>query len=97
MSIFWLLKKRAQKLETYDNIKRAITLNNQYRTHPMLGKFVSDNFYKKHGESFDSPLGTTIGKEVEDYFNQRLEGIENTPAIWLDVSNKECKEQKSME
>ncbi|MCT7518910.1 AAA domain-containing protein [Aliarcobacter cryaerophilus] len=93
-SIFGYLKKRAKKLETYDNIKRAITLNNQYRTHPMLGKFVSDNFYKKHGESFDSPLGTTIGK-VEDYFNQRLEGIENTPAIWLDVSNKECKEQRA--
>ncbi len=87
-SIFGYLKKRAEKLEKYDNIKRAITLNNQYRTHPMLGQFVSDNFYKRYDEAFNSPLDTTI-------FNQRLKGIENIPAIWLDVPNKECKEQKA--
>lgn len=95
-SIFGYLKKRAEKLKEYDNIKRAITLNNQYRTHPMLGQFVSDNFYKRfdENEAFDSPLGTIIGK-VDDFFNQRLKGIENIPAIWLDVSNKECKEQRA--
>lgn len=95
-SIFGYLKKRAEKLEEYDNIKRAVTLNNQYRTHPMLGQFVSDNFYKRfdENEAFDSPLGTTIGK-VDNFFNQRLNGIENIPAIWLDVSNKECKEQRA--
>ncbi|MCG3701568.1 AAA domain-containing protein [Aliarcobacter butzleri] len=93
-SIFGYLKKRAKKLEEYDNIKRAVTLNNQYRTHPMLGQFVSDNFYKEYGEPFNSPLGTIIG-HVDDYFNQRLNGIENIPAIWLDVPNKECKEQRA--
>ncbi len=93
-SIFGYLKKRAKKLEEYDNIKRAVTLNNQYRTHPLLGKFASNNFYEKYDEAFASPLGTTIGK-VEDFFKQKLEGIENIPAIWLDVSNKECKEQRA--
>jgi len=93
-SIFGYLKKRAKKLEEYDNIKRAVTLDNQYRTHPMLGKFVSDNFYEKYDEAFASPLGTTIGK-VEDFYEQKLEGIENTPTVWLDVSNKECKEQRA--
>ncbi len=93
-SIFGYLKKRAKKLEEYDNIKRAVTLDNQYRTHPLLGKFVSNNFYEKHDEAFASPLGTTIGK-VEDFFKQKLEGIENIPAIWLDVSNKECNEQRA--
>ena len=93
-SIFGYLKKRAKKLEEYDNIKRAVTLDNQYRTHPLLGKFVSNNFYEKHDEAFASPLGTTIGK-VEDFFKQKLEGIENIPAIWLDVSNKECNEKRA--
>ena len=93
-SIFGYLKKRAKKLEEYDNIKRTVTLDNQYRTHPMLGQFVSDNFYKRYDEAFNSPLGTTIGK-VDDFFNQRLNGIENIPAIWLDVSNKEGKEQRA--
>ena len=83
-SIFGYLKKRALKLETFDNIKRAITLENQYRTHPKLGKFISDNFYKPHNEEFSSPLGTTVGK-IEDFFYQNLNGIENTPAIWIDV------------
>ena len=93
-SIFGYLKKRAKELEEYDNIKRAVTLDNQYRTHPILGQFVSDNFYEKYGEAFNSPLGTTIGN-VDDFFNQRLKGIENIPAIWLDVSNKEGKEQRA--
>jgi superfamily I DNA and/or RNA helicase len=93
-SIFGYLKERAKKLEEYDNIKRAVTLDNQYRTHPILGQFVSDNFYKRYGESFNSPLGTKIGK-VDDYFNQRLKGIENVPAVWIDVSNQECKEQRA--
>ena len=93
-SIFGYLKKRAEKLEKYDNIKRTTTLNTQYRTHPLLGQFVNDNFYEKHGEPFKSPLGTIIGK-VDDFFNQRLKGIENIPAIWLDVPNKECKEQRA--
>jgi superfamily I DNA and/or RNA helicase len=93
-SIFGYLKERAKKLEEYDNIKRAVTLDNQYRTHPILGQFVSDNFYKRYGEAFNSPLGTKIGK-VDDYFNQRLKGIENVPAVWIDVSNQECKEQRA--
>jgi superfamily I DNA and/or RNA helicase len=83
-SIFGYLKKRALKLETFDNIKRTITLENQYRTHPKLGKFISDNFYKPHNEEFSSPLGTTIGK-IEDFFYQNLNGIENTSAVWIDV------------
>jgi superfamily I DNA and/or RNA helicase len=93
-SIFGYLKKRAGKLEEYDNIKRAITLDNQYRTHPLLGKFVSDNFYEKYDETFASPLGTTIGG-IDDFFEQKLETIENIPVVWLDVSNKECKEQRA--
>jgi len=94
-SIFGYLKKRALKLETFDNIKRTITLENQYRTHPKLGKFISDNFYKPHNEEFNSPLGTTIGK-IEDFFYQNLNGIENTPAIWIDVKyNSSNNQQRS--
>ena len=93
-SIFGYLKKRAKELEKYDNIERTTTLNNQYRTHPLLGQFVNDNFYEKHGEPFKSPLGTEIGN-IDDYFSQKLKGIENIPAVWLDVPNKEGKEQKA--
>lgn len=50
----------------------------------ILGKFISDNFYKQHDEDFNSPLGTTIGVP-EDFFYQNLEGINNIPAIWINV------------
>jgi len=83
-SMFGYLKRRAEQLEEYDHVKRAITLENQYRTHPLLGQFVSDSFYKPYNENFNSPLGTTIGRS-EDFFYQNLEGIENTPAVWIDV------------
>lgn len=85
-SMFGYLKDRAKELEKYDGIERAITLENQYRTHPILGKFVSDNFYRQYGEDFESPLGTIEGKP-EDYFYQNLEGINNIPAIWLNVNH----------
>lgn len=87
-SMFGYLKDRAKKLESYDGIKRAITLENQYRTHPLLGKFISENFYDMHKEGFESPL-----KDVQKYFYQGLKEIENTPAIWIDVKNSECKEE----
>ena len=96
-SMFGYLKKRCEKLEEYDGIKRAITLENQYRTHPLLGKFVSNSFYYKkdeYDERFKSPLGTTIGN-TETFFYQNLKGIENTPAVWIDVPNSECKEERA--
>ena len=88
-SMFEYLKKRVQKLEEFDGIKRYITLNNQYRTHPLLGNFISQNFYEKDQEGFNSPL-------PEEFFIQELEGIENTPAVWIDVKNSECSEKKEI-
>jgi len=93
-SMFGYLKSRAQKLEEYDGIKREITLENQYRTHPILGEFVSNSFYKQHGEEFNSPLGTSIGA-IETFFYQNLKEIENIPAVWIDVPNSTCKEERA--
>lgn len=85
-SMFEYLIDRAKKLEGIDGVKRFVTLNNQYRTHPLLGRFVSDNFYKEFGEEFGSPLNAS-------YFEHDLEGIENIPAVWIDA--KEGKTQRS--
>lgn len=87
-SMFAYLKARAIELEKRDGIKRSITLNNQYRTHPVLGNFISDNFYKKFNEGFNSPLEAK-------FFKQSLKGIELTPAIWANVGNEKGKELKS--
>lgn len=81
-SMFEYLFNRLKKLEEKDGIKRTVTLDAQYRTHPLLGDFASNNFYQKYNEGYRSPLS-------ESYFEQRLQGIENKAAIWIDVPNSE--------
>jgi len=84
-SMFEYLFNRLKKLEEKDDIKRTVTLDAQYRTHPLLGDFASNNFYQKYNEGYCSPLS-------ESHFEQRLQGIENKAAIWIDVPNSQGKE-----
>jgi len=84
-SMFEYLFNRLKKLEEKDDIKRTVTLDAQYRTHPLLGDFASNNFYQKYNEGYRSPLS-------ESHFEQRLQGIENKAAIWIDVPNGQGKE-----
>jgi superfamily I DNA and/or RNA helicase len=92
-SMFQYLFERLKKLEQKDGICRTVTLDSQYRMHPLLGNFVSDNFYKIHklnkqsDESFRSPLS-------EEYFVHTLPKIENVPAVWLDIPNLRGKEER---
>lgn len=79
-SLFGRLKKILTGIEKKDGIKRCITLDKQFRTHPLLGNFLSENFYESHDvtEHFDSP------KPAED-FAHKLPGLENKAAVWMDV------------
>ena len=53
-SLFEKLFTDLREREKRDGIKRTVTLNQQYRMHPLLGRFVSEQFYEPHGEGFDS-------------------------------------------
>lgn len=86
-SMFEYLFKRLKKLEENDGVKRVVTLDAQYRTHPLLGDFVSNNFYHQYREGFRSPLPV-------NHFDHRLKGIEGKAAVWLDVPDKLGKESK---
>jgi len=86
-SMFEYLFNRLKRLEEKDGIKRTVTLDAQYRTHPILGDFASRNFYEKYGEGYQSPLPSEL-------FNQSLQGIENKAAVWLDVPNHQGKEER---
>lgn len=87
LSLFELLFKKLKTLEAKDGIKRTITLDKQFRTHPVLGKFCSRLFYEPYGEGYASP------RPASD-FAHNLPGIENKAAVWIDVP-KECgKEEK---
>ena len=82
-SMFQHLIKSAHLLEKSDGIKRVITLSNQYRTHPLLGEFVNNNFYPPE-EAFNSPLG----KE------KFIQPISEKPLIWVDIPVKKGAERK---
>ncbi len=77
-SMFKKLKERAQKLKELDGKERFITLNKQYRMHPLLGRLVSGVFYESHNEGFESPL-------KEEHFKHNL--LDNKPCAWIDVKN----------
>lgn len=77
-SMFQYLFHRAKQLEQQDGQPRTITLDAQYRSHPLLGQFASDQFYKPYGEEYKSPLPA-------NHFSQQLEGIEDKAAVWLDA------------
>lgn len=77
-SMFEYLFNRAKQLEKQDGKPRTITLDAQYRSHPLLGQFASEQFYEPYGEGYKSPLS------AEDFTHQ-LEGIEEKAAVWIDV------------
>lgn len=87
-SMFEYLFKRLKNLEKEDGIKRTVTLDAQYRTHPQLGQFASDNFYEQHKERYRSPLEAK-------YFKQDLSDIQNKAAVWLNVPYSSGKEMYS--
>ena len=86
-SMFENLWGKAKELEKKDRIKRTITLDKQYRMHPLLGNFISNSFYKKDGEEFRSPRSS---KE----FPQPLY---NVPLVWIEFNqteNEKTREKK---
>ncbi len=81
MSMFeYLFTKRLPELEKIDGIKRYVTLDKQFRMHPLLGDFINRNFYggRHPEEKFDSPLPPTL-------FTHNLPGTEGKCAIWMNI------------
>jgi hypothetical protein len=77
-SMFQYLFHRLEALEKRDKIPRRVTLDKQFRMHPLLGDLISDQFYRRFNESFDSPLPPA-------YFVHSLPGTKGLPVLWLDV------------
>ncbi|MFH1882318.1 MAG: AAA domain-containing protein [Planctomycetota bacterium] len=75
-SLFQRLFAQLLERERKDGIKRTVTLDIQYRMHPVLGDFISDTFYAPHGEGFRS------GRPDEDFTHDLYPG---KVAVWADV------------
>ncbi|WP_460057910.1 DEAD/DEAH box helicase [Spirochaeta dissipatitropha] len=88
LSMFEHMFTRLKQLEAIDGISRTITLDAQFRSHPLLGKFASDYFYATHGEGYKSP-------RPEDDFGHSLPGTTGKPAMWVDVPMASGREERS--
>lgn len=85
----YLFSNRLKTLEEGDGITRRVTLDRQYRMHPLLGSFISRNFY----ERFDPTEKFGSGRPVSD-FTHELFGTNGKPAVWLDVPAQRGRHQK---
>ena len=84
-SMFEYLWKKAQELERADGIKRAITLDAQYRMHPLLGNFVSENFYAPYNAAFRSPRPAS----------EFVQEICPSPVCWVNIPATRGKDSRS--
>lgn len=86
----YLFSERLRTLEENDRITRRVTLDKQYRMHPLLGDFISRNFY----ERFDPPEKFGSGRPASDFVHN-LSGTGGKPAVWLDVPVEKGQHQRS--
>lgn len=80
--LFSLLREQQER----DGIQRVVTLNVQYRMHPKLGAFVSEQFYEPYGEQFSSGCDAT-----EFAHNIKLAGgvsLANKIAAWIELPHE---------
>lgn len=82
-SLFKRLFDDLRAREARDGIRRTVTLDEQYRMHPILGDFVSAQFYPP-GERFRSP------RPASDFLHS-LPGHPG-PATWLRVPRRSDKD-----
>ena len=86
----YLFSERLKSLKQNDGIIRSVTLDTQYRMHPLLGDFISRNFY----ERFDSSEKFYSGRPAGDFAHD-LPEAESKPAIWLEVPAAKGRHQQS--
>ena len=73
--LFLDLRRRADD----DKIPRTVTLDCQYRMHPVLGSFVSDAFYADHGEGFGSGTDAAALRHGLPGYGERVAGWIHVP------------------
>jgi hypothetical protein len=77
-SLFERLVNQLRDQEKIDNIKRVVMLDTQYRMHPTLGDFISQQFYESEGLVLHS------GRPASD-FSHNIAGYQGQCCAWLNV------------
>ncbi|MEM5434716.1 DEAD/DEAH box helicase [Paraburkholderia diazotrophica] len=80
-SLFERLWKQLKQREQQDNVRRVVMLDVQFRMHPVLGDFVSREFYEKEG------LEPVKAGRPASAFMSDIPGHERRVCGWIDVPN----------
>lgn len=78
-SMFERLFLKLRESERVDGARRVITLDTQFRTHPVLGSFLSEHFYEPFGERLSN------GNTDPSAFAHGLERYGQSACGWIDV------------
>lgn len=92
LSLFEKLFTELRRREKRDGISRTVTLDRQYRMHPVLGSFVSKQFYEPHGEGFESGRGEE--EFAHDASLAKGASLAGKVAAWIDVPARRCEESR---
>ena len=82
-SLFEKLFTDLRRREKNDGVERTVTLSTQYRMHPHLGRFVSEQFYEPHGEGFGS--GRDGAEFAHDVTLKNGDSLAGKVAAWIDL------------
>ena len=87
-SLFERLYIKLKELEKKDGIRRVITLDTQYRMHPIIGDFISRTFYEREG---DPKISSGIPAEK---LTHDIQKYKNKVAVSINIPNSMGKEDK---
>ncbi len=85
-----LFTERVGELEK-DGVCRHVTLDTQFRMHPLLGDFISRNFYERYSNGSEK---VKSGLDARHY-EHNLPGTNNKPIAWIDVPRFKGKELRN--
>ena len=89
-SLFERLFEDLQEREQRDGVVRVVTLDQQFRMHPTLGKFVSDVFYPP-AEAFESPRPA---RDFAHALGSWMKGGQPVCAAWKRLPYPEGREER---
>lgn len=87
-SLFERFYNNLKKLHEKDGIQRVVTLNTQYRMHPIIGEFISKTFYEKYG---DPVINSGTPKEK---LRHSISEYQNKVAVSINIPNIKEAEKK---
>jgi hypothetical protein len=88
-SLFERLFVKLKELQVRDGTPRVITLDRQFRTHPVLGTFISEQFYVPFQERLSN------GINDPSVFAHHLTAYRDAVCAWIDVAAAKGHDQRS--